>query len=49
MGGAGGFGGSAPCGGLGVAPLFFFFRADIFPPGRHISGRTYFRDDIFPG
>jgi hypothetical protein len=25
------------------------FRADIFSPGRHISGPTYFRDDIFPG
>jgi hypothetical protein len=27
---------------------FFFFRADIFL-GRHISGTTYYRDDIFPG
>jgi hypothetical protein len=43
-----------------VPPIFFFFRADIFPLGRadifslgrHISGTTYFRDDrddIFPG
>jgi hypothetical protein len=36
-----GFGGSAP------EFFFFFFRADIFPPGRHISGMTYYRDDIF--
>jgi hypothetical protein len=27
----------------------FFFWADIFPPGRHISETTYYRDDIFPG
>jgi hypothetical protein len=44
-------GGGAPSGGgSGAAPLeIFFFRADIFPPGRHISGTTYYRDDIFPG
>jgi hypothetical protein len=34
----------------GSAPEFFFFRADIFSPGRHISRTTYFRwADIFPG
>jgi hypothetical protein len=41
----------------GSAPEFFFFgptyfssgRADIFSSGQHISGMTYFRDDIFPG
>jgi hypothetical protein len=33
----------------GSAPEIFFFRADIFSPGRHISGTTYYRDDIFPG
>jgi hypothetical protein len=43
-------GGRSPsCGGSGAAPPNFFFGADIFPPGRHISGMTYFRDDIFPG
>jgi hypothetical protein len=41
----------------GQRPRNFFFRADIFSlgradiflPGQHISGTTYFRDDIFPG
>jgi hypothetical protein len=34
----------------GAAPLnFFFFRADIFPPGRHISGTTLFRDHMILG
>jgi hypothetical protein len=37
-----GFGGSAP-------EIFFFFRADIFSPGRHISGTTYFRDHMILG
>jgi hypothetical protein len=36
-------------GGSRVAPLNFFFWDDIFPPGRHISGTTYYLDDIFPG
>jgi hypothetical protein len=36
-------------GGLGVAAPNFFFWADIFSPSRHISGTTYYRDDIFPG
>jgi hypothetical protein len=30
-------------GGLGEPPKFFF------APGRHISGTTYYRDDIFSG
>jgi hypothetical protein len=34
-----------PARGFGGSALeFFFFWADIFPPGL-----TYFRDDIFPG
>jgi hypothetical protein len=40
------------CRGSRVAPPIFFFSGrhifDIFP-GRHISGTTYYRDDIFPG
>jgi hypothetical protein len=37
----GGTGGrSPPRGGSGAVPLIFFFRADIFSPGRHISGTT---------
>jgi hypothetical protein len=38
-----GFGGNAP------DFFFFFFRADIFPPGRHISGTTYYRDHMILG
>jgi hypothetical protein len=34
-----GFGGSAP-------EIFF---SHIFPPGRHISGTTYFRDHVILG
>jgi hypothetical protein len=30
-------------------PKNFFFSGDIFFFSRHISGPTYFRDDIFPG
>jgi hypothetical protein len=41
LGGAGGW--SPPRGGLGAAPLNFFFS------GRHISRTTYFWDDILPG
>jgi hypothetical protein len=44
-----GFKGNAP-------EIFFFgptyfrrFRADIFSPGRHISGTTYFRDHMILG
>jgi hypothetical protein len=37
-------GGGAPRAGVrGQRPRNFFFS------GRHISGTTYFRDDIFPG
>jgi hypothetical protein len=42
-----GFGGSAP-----EKKKFLFspyFRADIFSPGRHISGTTYFRDHMILG
>jgi hypothetical protein len=47
-GGAGGR--SPPRGGSGAGPPNFFFLADIFSPGRHISGPTYFRRaDIFSG
>jgi hypothetical protein len=44
-------GAGPPLGGCrgGKRPRIFFVRADIFPPGRHISGTTYFRDDIFSG
>jgi hypothetical protein len=43
----GGGGAEPPCGGSGAAPPIFFFF--FFLPGRHISGTTYYRDDIFPG
>jgi hypothetical protein len=33
----------------GAAPLKIFFWADIFSPGRHISGTTYFRDHMILG
>jgi hypothetical protein len=36
-------------GGVGEVPPNFFFRADIFSPGRHISGMTYFRDHMILG
>jgi hypothetical protein len=44
-------------GGSGAAQKNFFFgptyfrrfRADIFSPGRHISGTTYFRDHMILG
>jgi hypothetical protein len=43
-------GGGAPRTGVrGQRPLIFFFRADIFSPGRHISGMTYFRDHMILG
>jgi hypothetical protein len=52
----GGAGGRSPPRGFGgSAPEFFFFgptyfrRADIFSPGRHISGTTYFRDHMILG
>jgi hypothetical protein len=44
-------GGGAPRAGVrGQRPRnFFFFWADIFSPGRHISGTTYFRDHMILG
>jgi hypothetical protein len=44
VGRAGGLEGDA----RGQSPRIFFFWADIFS-GQHISGTTYYRDDIFPG
>jgi hypothetical protein len=43
-------GGGAPRAGVrGQHPRIFFFRADIFSSGRHISGMTYFRDHMILG
>jgi hypothetical protein len=40
---------SLPRGGSGAAPPKKFFWADIFSPGRHISGTTYFQDHMILG
>jgi hypothetical protein len=43
-------GGCSPlCEGSGAVPPKFFFWADIFLPGRHISGTTYFWDHMILG
>jgi hypothetical protein len=48
-GGAGGGGRSPRAGVRGQRPRFFFFFGPTYFRRGHISGTTYFRDDILPG